>query len=553
MRKIMALLIVLVLCFSSFAYADMNSPYRDGYIEGYIKDKVGDVIQIEEYDGTLHTLPFTNEAIYIIDDRDAKLVDFKSGMEIYATLQGKKINYIESYSTQNPGYIKEGSKIRVGTVKKIDRDQLTLKFSTGDEKTFFTSPATVTIKKEKNVDLNALYVGDRVKLHFDEANSDIISRIYIEGDSILIKNMYKGKIAVPNNLEDNITLENVQYFKNGKWENKEGLKTIPYNNEVPIYIGGQVVPYKNLKYYKGKTAYMVVKGFFGDDKIEKIEKLVIKNQYEATFSDKIEDINFYSENFELKNKRNIGFNDGTIIIKNGRLVDKYSLNPKSDAYIIADGRNNSLMADLIYVYNEDINNSNTGQNHVYSGQLDEIDTYSIKLDDFYVLDKNEWESFNDKKDLYYDEDTYIYDLENKKVIKPQELAAQDYAVDEDSDYAKKKNLRDWYGYIYTDGDRISAIYVQKNMDSLLRQRTTNGLVESVENDSKLGWTLKVQDAKDWSDRKEQWMSKNTSINISIDKALLIKNGKTIKSEDIKVGDRLYIVRDDIYGKVIIVK
>ncbi|SHK25592.1 hypothetical protein [Tepidibacter formicigenes] len=538
MKRILSLIVALVLLFSTFSYADKNSPYRDGYIEGYIKDRLDDVIQIEEYDGTLHTFTFTNDSIFIIDDRDAKLIDFKPGMEVYATLEGRKINYIESYSTQNPGYVKEGSIIRVGTVSKIDRNQISLKFATGDEETFFTSPATITIKDGQNVDLSTIYIGDRVKLYFDEINSSIVSKIYIQGDSILIKNLYKGKIGGSNNIEDTITLENVQHFKNGKWEKQKDIMTIPYNNEVPIYIGGAKVPYKNLKYYKGKTAYMVIKDFFGSDKIE---KMVIKNQYEAVFSDKIEDINFYSESFELENKRNIGFNDGTIIIKSGRIVDKYSLNSESDAYVIADGRNGSLMADIIYVYNEDINNSNIGQSYIYSGKLDEIDEYSITLDDFYLLDKNEWESFDKKKDLYYDEDTYIYDLDNNKELTTEEF----YTLDaEDENY---------YGYIYTDGDRISAIYVQEKMDSLLKQRTTNGVVETIYEDSKIGWTLKLQDAKDWSSRKEEWLPKNTSITVSIDKAVLIKNAKAITTEDIKAGDRLYIVRDDIYGKIIIVK
>ncbi|SHH23271.1 hypothetical protein [Tepidibacter thalassicus] len=537
MRRILALLTVLMLCFSSFAYADKNSPYRDGYIEGYIKDKLGDVIQIEEYDGTLHNLTFTDDAILIIDDRDVKLVDFKPGMEIYATLEGRKINYMEGYSTQNPGYIKEGSKLRVGIVSKIDRNQIRLKFSTGDEQTFFTSPATIAIKDGQNVDLSTLYVGDRVKLYFDEVDSDIISKIYIQSDSVIIKNLYKGKIGGFDNIEDSITLENVQYFKNGKWEKFKDIMSIPYNNEVPIYIGGQKVLYKNLKYYKGKTAYMVIKDFFGSDKIE---KLVIKNQYESVFSDKIEDINFYSEKFELKNKRNVSFNDGTIIIKSGRIVDKYSLNSKSDAYIVADGRNGSLMADLIYVYNEDINNSNIGQNYIYSGKLDEIDLYSVKIEDFYVLNKNEWESFDKKKDLYYDEDTYIYDLDNDKKLTTEEFAS----------LSLKNN---YYGYFYTDGDRISAVYVQRKMDSLLKQRVTNGIVESIYEDSKIGWTLKLQDAKDWSRRKEKWIPKNTTINISINKAIFVKNGKAINLEDIKTGDRLYMIRDDIYGKVIIVK
>lgn len=540
MRKILAFALILIFSISSFSYGDINGPYRNGYIEGYIKDKFNDKIQIEEYDGTLHTLSFTKDAYFSIDNRDAVISDFLPGMEIYATLQGRSINYMETYSTANPGYIKEGSKVRVGTVKKIDRDQIMIKSPIGKEETYFTTPATITLKKGKNIELNNLYEGDRVKLYFDQMDSTTISRIAIEGDSILVKNLYKGKINLTNDLDEKITLENVEYFKNGKWEKEKDMMTMPYSSDTPIYVGGAVVSYKNLKYYKGKTAYMVVKDFFGSDKIE---RLVVKSQYETTYSDKLEDINWYAESFELTGKQNIAFNDGTIIIKSGRLVDKYSLNPKSDAFVLADGRNGSMIADLVYVYNEDINNSNIGQNYVYSGKLEEIDKYSVILNKFYLLDKNEWVSFNEKKDtpLYYDEDTYIYDLDNNKKLKTSELFALD---------AENKN---YYSYIYADGDRIASIFVQKHLDSLLKQRVTNGSVESIKKDSILGWTISLRDAKDWSDSKDKWMAKNSSINISVQKSMIIKEGKEISAEELNAGDRLYIIRDDIYGKVAIVK
>ncbi len=539
MKKTWILGLLWMLCTLNIVYADVNGPYRDGYIEGYIKDKLDGKIQIEEYDGTLHVLPFTKDVHFMIDDRDATLVDFKPGMEIYATLKGRSIDYIESYSTENPGYIKEGSKVRVGAIKKIDRDQITLKLITGGEETYFTSPATIALKNGNNVALNTLYEGDRIKLYFDEMNSTMASRISIEGESILIKDLYRGKIALTNDIEDKITLEGAEYFKNGKWEASTDQLTIDYNNEVPIYVGGQKITNKNLKLYKGKTAYMAIKDFFGGNKIE---KMVIKSQYESNFSDKIEDINWYSEKFELSNKQNISFGEGSMIIRNGRLIDRYSLNEDADAFVVADGRGSDLTADVIYVYNEEVNNSNIGQNYIYTGRLRETDMYSVELDKFYLLEKNEWVSFDKKKDppLYYDEDTYLYDLDNNKKLTTKEF------------FALNTNNKDYYVYIYADGDRMSSAFVQKKMDSLLAQRVTNGTIESA---SQVGGaqSITLRDAKDWSDRKNQWMMRNTSLNVIVKNVMIIKNGKTITPEELQVGDKLYMVRDDIYGKVIIVK
>ena len=180
------------------------------------------------------------------------------------------------------------------------------------------------------------------------------------------------------------------------------------------------------------------------------------------------------------------------------------------------------------------------------------------MKDFFLLQDNEWYSYRtrnerDEKELFYDNDTEIYDLENNKKITMKEFFAGNYAVDEDSDYVEDHNLRDRYGYVYTDGDRISSIVVMKDMDSLSRQRITNGVVEKVDYDGMIGWTAEIRDAKDWSERHEEWMMKNSTLRMNLEKAMIIKDGKLITPEDLTIGMRLYIIRDDFKGKVVLVK
>ena len=241
-----------------------------------------------------------------------------------------------------------------------------------------------------------------------------------------------------------------------------------------------------------------------------------------------------------------------MIIKSGRLVDTYNLNPGSDGLIIADGRGANLSADVIYIYNEDINNSNIGQDYIYAGRLNTILPDKVYLKDFFLLDKNNWESFPEEKELFYDDDTFIYDMENKKEISPKEFFSTNFSVDEKN--TKNEKPRDWYGYLYTDGDRISAAFVKKSIDSLLVQRTTLGIVDTKPtlNDF-MGWTTNLRDVKNWSSRNEEWMAANASLNIYLREAMIIKNGRRVTIDDIRVGDRFYLVRDSNMAKVIIIK
>lgn len=556
MRKITLLILcVSIILTATASFADVNGPYRDGYIEGFIKGLADRQIQIEEYDGTVHTIAIEPNADLRIDNIPVGLNTFKIGMEVYGELSGRQIKYLESYSTENPGYIPPGTKIRSGVIKSIDRNQLILRSPMGKEERYFTSFATVALKRGRNVSLSTLYEGDRVRLYFDEIGTDVISRMEIEGDSILIKDLYRGKLEISDRTADAIVVEDVEVLRNNKWEKVKDSMRLSYSSDIPVFVGGQRIPHKNLKHYKGRTIYMALKDHFGKDRIE---KMVIKTQYETMISDKIKAINWFANSFETGNLKNIGFHDGTMIIKNGRLVERQSINVNSDAMIIAQGRGSALTADIIRIYNENLNNSNIGQNFLYTGRLDTILMDRVFLKDYFLLQENEWRSYrtysdSDQKELFYNHDTDIYDLENMRIVSPEEFYAKAYAVDEDSDYVRDNNLKDWVGYIFTDADTILGMVVQKNTDSLLAQRITIGEVHGVENDPLVGWTINVKDSKDWSSRNQKWMPKSVNMRLNIEKSMIIKDGELITQDELRAGDRLYIVRNDFLCKVVIVK
>lgn len=550
MKKKISVLLILVLLVLNISSMVIAAPgrniYKDGFIEGYFIKYLDERAFIEEYGGEIYRIPISSDTSLEIDGRTVKITDFQQGMEVYGELKGRSLKHMDAFSADIPGYIQIGGKVRVGTIKTIDRNQIQITLPTGKEETYFTSPTTIVVRNKENVSFNSLYVGDSVKLYFDDIDTSYVSRLEIEGDSILIKDLYRGRLTLIDELEDIVTLDNIEVFKNGSWTSLNSSLRLPYNSDLPIYIGGEKMNYKNLKYYKGKTVYMAMKDFFGK---EKIEKMVVKSQNETVFSEKINAINWFSSQLELDNKKNINFHDGTMVIKSGRLVDTYSLNSKSDGLFITDGRGNDLTADVIYIYNEDINNSNIGQDQIYAGRLDKILPNKLYLRDFFLLDKNDWKSFSEDKELFYDDDTFIYNMEDGKKVSSKEFLSSDFAVD--NDYRKP---RDWYGYLYTDGDRISTVFVKKSLDSLYLQRTTTGIVETAPNeDTHMGWTIKVRDARDWSSNYEEWMMKNSSLNIYLKEAMILKNGKRVTRDDIKIGDRLYLVRDSNMAKIIIIK
>lgn len=548
MKKLIIILLTFVLL-STAVYADPFTPYRQNYIEGYLMEISQDKVTIEEYDGTFHTINIMKDAILRIDGIPVKHSDFRPGMEVYGTLQGRTLKTLESYSTENPGYIPAGKKVRAGTVKTLTPNSITLKLPSGEDETYFTTPITLITRKGSPTSIAKLYEGDRVRLFFDEYNTSTVSRITVEGDSILVKGIYKGTLSYNDNLDGRMVLKDVKKLNNAKWSDYSELIVLDGNDDLPIYIGGQEIDKNYLRYYQGTEAYMAVKNLFGQDSIE---KMTVKANRERNYTEKITDVNYYSDSIKLNNMVNLTLSEGTIIVKNDRLVDKYSVNSQSDAFVVADSTMNP-QANLIYIYDEDINNSNIGTNFLYFGRLDEVIDYNVEIRRYSVLDRNEWDYFRGSTDLMYDDDTNIYDMEAKRIITTEEFQSGNYAVDEDSEYAEDRNLKDWYGYMYTDGDNILAMGVKMEEDDLLKQRITAGTIKTVSTDPYVGDVIYLTDARDWSSRNESFMAKSQDLRLMLEDSLIIKDDKLITKEELRPGDRLYLARDDFKCKFILVK
>jgi hypothetical protein len=158
--------------------------------------------------------------------------------------------------------------------------------------------------------------------------------------------------------------------------------------------------------------------------------------------------------------------------------------------VVADGRLGTKTADLVCILGDSLNNSNVGQYQVYFARLNLLTENSVAIQEYFVLNDNCWESFNEDKELFYDQDTSLYDQEEAEFISCDEFLGGDYVSADTSDC--------WYAYLYTDGDRIVAASLQDNSDSLLRQRISMGIIAGLTEDQAVGWKVEMTQAGDWS-------------------------------------------------------
>jgi Cu/Ag efflux protein CusF len=229
MKKVNAIVIGLILLFNGLAAPTVmaaGNPLEQGYVEGYLKNIIitpdasatdptaapasaratrsrsqtpaapvatTTSLVIEDYDGAVYQLKLSPAASLSIDQIPARISDFRPGIEVYGELHGSEIVLLEGI-TAALGYIASGSQTRQGTIKAIDRDQIQLVMANGEITTVYTTAATVVQRNGQSVTLSSIFVGDRVKVYFDDSGSNTVGRMQVEGPSVEIKDIYRGTL-----------------------------------------------------------------------------------------------------------------------------------------------------------------------------------------------------------------------------------------------------------------------------------------------------------------------------------------------------------------------
>lgn len=599
MKKYGAILLIASILLGLGAMPLFADPLSTGSVQGYFKSSqtVAEtgadgkplniiMLEIEDYSGNTIRLQLSSSAKLYIDQRETTLGGFKKNMEIYAELSSSEVVRMEGYSTVNPGYVAPGSRQREGTITLIERDQMKIALSGGQILSCFTGPATLVSKYGTQSSLSELVVGDKVKLYFDDADAtscviydentlieySIVSRIEVMDETAQIIDVFKGELVSVDRTQPLLTFKDVKVLKNGRWSDYQSSLQITYNESNPIYLGGQEISRRNLKNYAGKDVFWVNRDRLGNSTLtgyDTIEKMVIKGQYSTIFTDQITNLNWYNTSFELANKQNISFHNGTIILKDGRVQATSALANNQNVLVLADGNNGAYSAAVVMIMNDGVASNNISQKQIYCGKLIVAAENQVIISDYYWLKDNEWLSLKDDKPFFWDEDSVIlvYDKANTKMVQisGDDFLAGNYVVNEHSSYATSNNLKSYYAYIYADGDRVVAMMLQPTMDTLLVQRITTARLSQVENHTTLGWRFILKDSSDWSNRQDQWVARTGALNVTLNKAMIIKNNHVILTDQLKTNlsgalstdmrenDQLLIIRNDIEAKIVLVK
>lgn len=520
----------------------VNVTYDEIQIDKNATEKRLSTITIKNEQGRTMTLSIDKYAKLSVDSVSTKIDAFKLGMEVEVDVDLRRVKAMRGSTGTAPGKIELGDKVVMGTVNQIDPngDFLSIRLDNGQSKTYYLTNLTEISKGTTFVDLSVLYEGDRVKLMFSEYNANSIRSIEVIVQGIKIEALYKGTIQRIEPTDKKIILKDEQIFLDGRWQsnttfgrNGPNNSSYSYSAKAPIYVGTQPIQADRLRQYANHDVYFVTVSQFGK---EVIERMVIKEKNERTFYEPMTSVNTNSKSIGLQTKGSIRYHDGTILIRNGRLVDDNSLLASGTAFVATESNKQNEFANVVHISNDGFQSPNLANHGIYFGQIHTANNYEMTLTSAMLLSKENYWQHEPMTTLSFNNDTAatIDSRGSVLTIIPQQ--------DELKRYAGK------YGYFYVENNQIVAVHLIEPTAPTATIVST-GRIEGITQSNPA--IIRIRNVSQW--QNGMWKTAGNISSMNIEQATIIKDGKVISVKDLRVNDRLYLLHESqVKGRILLV-
>lgn len=428
--------------------------------------------------------------------------------------------------------------VRYGRVLTKQPGSIIVQYDNGTQQILTVGADVLVIRDKKLTDLKTLKDGDRVKLILNTNNkSTDLKEITVEGTEHLITNIYKGVISGLDAISDKVTVMNLQIFNKGRWDraDRKGFTSIPLSAGCVIYYGDREMDRQTAnRLLNSNEAYIAVEADYGG--IEKAAVVSFRNgdDTEVLYSDDITGAVLGSDSFGLlKEFKRVGYNAGSIVVKNGRLVSGNSLADNDRAYLAVNRSYGSgeLNAGVVRVEEA----ASPSGSILYRARIKQInDNQDFTVESFSQLTGNKWVYYNTPKTFRLTFNTSL--LGDDGVVNIRNFT--DYGEDS---YINR------VVYIMADGTDATlistapfgAVAVKGTVYEMTGAQYGEEGTLTGEPDG-----LVIRKVKTYNTTTFKWTDDvNMTLNI-LENTIIIKNGRTIKGSEIKKGDTVTIIRKD---------
>lgn len=353
-----------------------------GYITLYHGDGSGVSPDAQDSLSRLRTFSFAYSIPVMRDGYQAALEDIRPGD--FAFIMLNQDGYIARLSTRSyyePVY---------GTVYMMSPANLVLKLDDGTYRSIAVPADVPVYRNDRPISRSEVREGDRVRILVQIDGTSIhVAGIDLIKDPKPVSAIFRGNIEYYDDINNRLALSGIEEFVNGRWEYLPvmGIKTFAYNRDYKDRPSGRI---------SGMAYIAVQQDLLGEDSIV-MASFRSQPQYEMVFTDNILALSSTLKRLELENSSHmIGFDSGTIAVKDGRLVDVSSLDTMDPVQLSADKPvgSNMLVGQVV------VSNTRAGKGSltIYRGRIKLVDPLkSFTVESFAELSGTGWSFSNTPK------------------------------------------------------------------------------------------------------------------------------------------------------------
>lgn len=472
----------------------------------------------------------------------------KNDVEVFKNHQKASIDDIETGDSvfiklDEDGYVTSISAVanymvKYGKVITKRGNSLTVKYEDGTSQLLDVDDATLIISDKKLTKYSNLKDGDRVRLLLHITNKFTkLKEITIEGNEHFIANIYKGTVEYIDDTSNSLVIRGLQILDKGKWEKTaiKGITDIRLAEGCNIYANDRSMSIANVnKYLRSNEAYIAVEKDYGGEEKAVFVSFRSEDDTEVLYDDTVLSSLTGANQFSLsKDYNTLNYSNGTIVVKDGRLVSGSSITAEDTVYAVAnrDYEDGGFNAGIVQIGKRtDLNFA-----RIFRGRIKQInDNKDFTLESFSTLEGQTWTYANTPKTLNVSNSTRI--LDDAGV-----LSTRDFLDYGDSSFKDK-----------------TVYVVEQNSNALLIStapygaaavkgtiQTITGLTTGEDGDVLSEPTsVKLRLAKAYNSTDYKWVdSGDMELNI-LKNSIVMKGGKPVAASELKKGDVIRVMKKD---------
>ena len=564
-KTILSLILITAILTAGIVPAFAASKKTTKTIEATIEklDFKSNTINVLDYNGKTHNIKIYPSTDIVIEGIGIGIADLYFGQEVDIRLVNNKADRIIAYPEDDPeryGYIVPGSRVKTGDILFISENQIEIKGQYGREK-YRISPSTELIKNKTRANLFQLKAGDKVVLSFDDIYTTEVSTIRIQDQEEYIEGIIKGKIHSVNEKSKEILIKIPYTYK-------EGMGWRPYSDHMAklklnggqLYNMGENISLKQLKNFLNQDVYIAYNMAYGNMNISKLQ---IKNGAHRIYQAKVDNIEYTKGNMVV-DKNLIHLNEGTIVVKDNRLVDILNINRKEDVFVNTDrimGRN---LASFVSIEGTTILDDRLDNTKLvlYRGKIEDISEYEIQIGklnyrlDHMKLSDNRWKEVKGSEKFELSQDTLIYDSELKQIIPADYFISSRYInLNDIKDHTLRERVK---GSFYKNktayfvvkespyGSELLGLnitpHINQYRQNIIMNYSTTGEIEEIDQNN---GNIKFTKVKNFNTLNNRWENTGEEV-IDIKSSIILLNDIPVPADKaylLRKGSKAYIIKN----------